>query len=97
MQNASLAAFNLVNAIPGPATQFKVLIANQELYPAAQVQIGTSAGDPWIPVYNYLTPTAATPPPALGTGTVLGTNTPFSSSLPVYQRSTLMNLASNCR
>ena len=92
MQNASLAAFNLVNAIPATTTQFKVLIANQALSPAARVKIGTSASDPWIPVYDYLTPTAASPPPALGTGTVLGTNTPFSSSLPVYQRSNLTNL-----
>ena len=70
MQNASLTAFNLVNAISATTTNFKVLVANQALSPAVRLQIGTSTSDPWTPAYNYLPPTASSPPPALGTGTV---------------------------
>jgi len=40
MLNASIIDFNLDNAIPDPATQFKVLVMNQYLNPAALISVG---------------------------------------------------------
>jgi hypothetical protein len=40
MLNASLTDFNLVNAIPDTNTEFKVLVMNQYLNPAAQLSVG---------------------------------------------------------
>lgn len=40
MLNASLVDFNLVNAIPDPTTEFKVLVMNQYLNPAATISLG---------------------------------------------------------
>jgi PilC-like protein with beta-propeller domain len=40
MLNASLVDFNLVNAIPDTTTQFKVLVMNQYLNPAAKLSVG---------------------------------------------------------
>jgi hypothetical protein len=86
MQNASLTALNLVNAIPGTATRFKILVANQRLSPAVNLKVG-DANASYVPVVNFQTPTDARgTPPALGTGNVLGTNTPFSDWLPTYTR-----------
>ena len=47
MLNASLAAFNLINAIPPSTTNFKLLIANQKLSPAAQLTIGPVTKAVW--------------------------------------------------
>lgn len=52
MQNASLAAFNLVNAISGNKTPFKILVANQKFSPAAKFLVGGNAG---VPVTSYQT------------------------------------------
>jgi PilC-like protein with beta-propeller domain len=40
MLNASLVDFNLVNALPADTTQFKVLVMNQYLNPAAKLSVG---------------------------------------------------------
>src|SRR5262249_39759162 len=71
--------FNLVNAIASTSTPFKILIANQFLSPAVKVKIG-DANATYIPVVNYLTPTASPPPPALDS------NNSFSNSLTTYSR-----------
>ena len=88
MLNASLAAFNLPNAIVSTATPFKILMANQKLSPAVQIKVG-GASAAYVPVYNFLTPTATAPPPALG-----GTPS-FVSTLPTYDRTSLLALVLN--
>ena len=88
MQNASDTHMNLVNAIPSTSTKFKILLSNQRLSPAVQIAVGPNVGgkQPYVPVYQYLTSKTVPALPALGTGTVLGPNTPFSNNLPVYSR-----------
>ena len=48
----SLAAFNIVNAIPSTTTQFKILMANQKFSPATKFSVGGAAG---VPVTSYQT------------------------------------------
>jgi hypothetical protein len=81
MQNASLAAFNLKNAIPAAPTKFKILMANQRWSPAVKFKVG--AGDPdYIDVWKYLTPSDARgAPPTLNTST-----NAFTKWLPTYSR-----------
>jgi len=52
MLNASLINFNLDNAIPDPLTEFKVLVMNQFLNPAAKLSVGTENRD-YISVKTY--------------------------------------------
>ncbi|TMH04898.1 MAG: hypothetical protein E6H67_09825, partial [Betaproteobacteria bacterium] len=46
MLNASLPAFNLVNAVPSTVTRFKVLMANQKLSPAVRFKVGGASARP---------------------------------------------------
>lgn len=79
MLNASSTEFNLINAIPSNATEFKVLIMNQYLNPAVQIAIG---GPTFSEAKNYGNlATATTASSAL--------------SQPVYSRSTLSNFIFN--
>ena len=89
MLNASLPAFNLPNAIISTATRFKILMANQKLSPAVQIKVG-GAGAAYVPVYNFQTPTATPPPPALSS-----VNNTFVNSLPTYDRTSLLALVVN--
>ena len=50
MLNASDSAFNLAKAIPGNGTQFKILVQNQYLNPAATLSVG---GQPYTSVKLY--------------------------------------------
>ncbi|GAB6067342.1 hypothetical protein JCM13664_06600 [Methylothermus subterraneus] len=50
MLNASLVDFNLNNAIADPGTQFKILVMNQYLSPAAMISVG---GSPYVKVKDY--------------------------------------------
>jgi Tfp pilus tip-associated adhesin PilY1 len=85
MQNASLPAMNLVNAIPSTSTKFKILIANQRLSPAANVQIGDSSA-----TYRPVTQTQISGWPLLDvppSNLPPLTTTSFSvNSLPTYSR-----------
>jgi len=80
MLNASVAAFNLVNAIPDDTTQFKILMMNQYLNPAAQVAVG---GPTFVSIKTYGGLASQTNASALLSG------------LPTYTRATLGNLIFN--
>ena len=83
MLNASSAALNLANAaaVFGASTQFKVLVMNQYLNPAATVKVGSAPDFVGVKTYNNLaSETSAT--------TLL-------AALPAYTTSTVGNLQMN--
>jgi hypothetical protein len=80
MLNASNIKFNLVNALPDPTTQFKILVMNQYLNPAVQLAIG---GPTFSSVKDYGGLASATDADAV------------MASLPIYSRATLSNLIFN--
>jgi len=65
MLNASDPDFNLINAIPDTTTQFKVLVMNQYLNPAAQLSVG---GADYESVKTYENLASQTDPTALLAG-----------------------------
>ena len=76
--NASDAAFNLGNAISSPSTNFKVLVANQYLNPAARLSVGGAA---FTQVRNY------------GLLATSSDSAAVLAAMPVYSRSTISTLA----
>jgi type IV pilus assembly protein PilY1 len=87
--NASNSAFNLSNAIPSTATEFKVLLMNQYLNPAMQLNIGhsdyaPSSANGYTSVKNYQTS------PGTASASVLQL-----SAVPTYTRSNIGSLVLN--
>jgi hypothetical protein len=80
MLNASLPAMNLPNAIASATRQFKILMSNQKLSPAATFKVGKSADAPVVRVLDFLTSSV----------TLSGTS--FVDTLPTYSRDTLKSL-----
>lgn len=80
MLNASLADFNLVNAISNASTRFKILVMNQYLNPAATLSVG---GQPYENVKTYGNLTSQTDAATLLT------------DLPVHSRATIQTLIFN--
>lgn len=83
MLNASQPAYNLSNAIPSTATNFKVLMMNQYLNPAVSLHIGNASYSPssaagYISVKNYQT-----------------SATLDITTVPTYNRNTIGSLAIN--
>jgi Tfp pilus tip-associated adhesin PilY1 len=57
MLDPSLPAFNILNAIPSGATQFKILMSNQKYSPAVKFLVGGATG---VPVTSYETTAGVT-------------------------------------
>ncbi len=74
MLNASLPDFNLVNALPDPTTEFKILVMNQYLNPAAKLSVG---GEDYENVQTYGNLASETDAQTL------------LDALPVYSRATI--------
>lgn len=83
MLNASDTAFNLVNAIPGISTPFKILVMNQYLNPAVQLSVGQIPHAGYIPVKTYNGLASQTDAQTL------------LNNLPTYTRATLNSLEFN--
>jgi hypothetical protein len=81
--NASAGELNLALSVPSTATQFKILIGNQYLNPAAKVKIGGSGAYVALKSYTNL---ATSPSP--GAAAVL-------AAQPVYTRSNISNFMFN--
>lgn len=81
MQNASSTAYNLVNAVPGVGTKFKILVANQRLSPSVNLMIGNTSAT-YTPAINIQTS---------GWPMLNITPTSFVSSLPTYSRGGVTN------
>ena len=80
MLNASLTDFNLINALPDATTEFKILVMNQYLNPAAKLSVG---GAEYVGVKSY-------------EGLASNTNaTSLLSGLPTYSRATVSTLIFN--
>src|SRR5690606_22872329 len=80
MLNARDPAFNLINALPGGSTEFKVLVMNQYLNPAVSIAVG---GPQFVDAKNYGNLTTQTDATAL------------LASLPSYTRATINSLIFN--
>ena len=80
MLNASEAEFNLINALPDSSVEFKVLVMNQYLNPAAKLSVG---GADYVNVKTYGNLASETNPETL------------LNSLPIYSRATIGTLIFN--